>query len=181
MSYKRIKKQTKAATENQNVRRFALAGAMQAKLELLNYELIFIDEFSLSDRSFKFFGWSKRGKSGYFNYISDSFCMSFFVAFSTNRFYGIMGTEGTGTAQKFIHFLRKVLQERMKLVSLEMKRFFIILDNASIHKTHEVSKFVSDSKIRMLTIPPYEPSLNPVEKFILALKSKLRQKKQRGQ
>ena len=140
MSYKRIKKQTKAATENQNVRRFALAGAMQAKLELLNYELIFIDEFSLSNRSFKFFGWSKRGKSGYFNYISDSFCMSFFVAFSANRFYGIMGTEGTGIAQNFIHFLRKVLQERMKLVSLEMKRFFIILDNASIHKT---SKFLS--------------------------------------
>ena len=94
------------------------------------------------------------------------------------RYYG---DNWTGTAQKFIHFLRKVLKQRMKTISLEMRRFFIILDNASIHKTREVLKFVSDSKIRVLTIPPYEPSLNPVEKFILTLKSKLRQKKQRGQ
>ena len=69
----------------------------------------------------------------------------------------------------------------MKTISQEMRRFFIIQDNSNIHKTREVSKFVSDSKIRVLTIPPYEPSLNPVEKFILELKSKFRQKKQRGQ
>ena len=181
MSYKRIKKQTKAATEKQNVWQFALAWTMQAKLNLLDSELIFIDEFLLSEISFKFFGWSKKGKSGYFNSISDSFSMSFFVAFSADRFYGIMGTKGTGTAQKFIHFLGKVLKQRMKTISLEMRRFFIILDNASIHKTREVSKFVSDKKIRVLTIPPYNPYLNPVEKFILALKNKLRQKKQRSQ
>ena len=153
---------------------------MQAKLNLLNYELIFIDEFSLSERSFKFFGWSKKGKSGYFNSISDSFSMSFFVAFSADRFYDIIGIKRTGTVQKFIHFLRKLLKQRMKTISLEMRRFFIILDSASIHKTREVSKFVSDSKIRVLTIPQYEPSLNPLEKFILELKSKLRQKKQLG-
>ena len=88
-----------------------------------------------------------------------------------------METKGTGTAQKFIHFLRKVLKQMMKTISLKMRKFFIILDNASIHKAREVSKFVSNLKIRMLTIPPYEPSLNPIEKFILALKSKLRQKR----
>ena len=55
------------------------------------------------------------------------------------------------------------------------------MDNASIHKTLEVSTFIIDSKVRTVTIPPYEPSLNPVEKFILAIKSLLRQKKQSGQ
>ena len=112
MSYKRIKKQSKKATEIQNIRRMAIAGVIQAKLDSLGYELIFIDEFSLSDRSFKFYGWSKKGKSGYITSISDRFSMSFFVAFSADIFYGIMGTEGTGTSQKFIHFLSNVLKEK---------------------------------------------------------------------
>ena len=60
-----------------------------------------------------------------------------------------------------------------------MKELIIILENVSSHKTKMVSKFVENSKIMMLTIPPYEPFLNPAEKFILAVKSKIRQKKRR--
>ena len=142
---------------------------------------MFIDEFSLNDRSFKFFDWSNKGKSGFISTMSEVFCMSFFMAFSADRFCGIMGTEKTGTLQKFIHFLHHVLKERTKLISDEVKRLVIVLDNSSIHKTKEAVKFIVDSKIQMITIPPYEPSLNPVEKLILAIKSKLRQKKQRGQ
>ena len=147
-----------------------------SKLRAYFYRWIF-----MSDRSFKFFGWSKRGKSGYINSVSNSFSMSFFVALSSTRFYGILGTEGTGNSKKFIHFLSKVLNERKKLSYQEANKFVLIMDNASIHKTLEVSTFIIDSKVRTVTIPPYEPSLNPVEKFILAIKSKLRQKKQSGQ
>ena len=67
-----------------------------SKTKLENYELMFVDEFSLSDRSFKFFGWSKRGNSKFINTMPDTFWMSFYIAFSKNRFYGIMGVEGTG-------------------------------------------------------------------------------------
>ena len=55
------------------------------------------------------------------------------------------------------------------------------MDNGSIPKPLEVYTFIIDSNVKTVTIPPYEPSLNPVEKFILAIKSKLRQKKQSGQ
>ena len=65
--------------------------------------------------------------------------------------------------------------------SNKIRPLIIVLDNASIHKTEKALKFIVDSKIPMITIPPYEPSLNPVEKFILAIKSKLKQKKERGQ
>ena len=181
MSYKRIKRQHKETEKKERQRRFALGWIIQTTLNAQNYELMFLDEFSISDRSFKFFGWSKKGKSGFVRAIPDSFCMSFFVAFRVENFYGIMGTEGTGTSQKFIHFLAKVLKERRKMTLNEAKELVILLDNASIHKTKMVSKFVNDSKIRLITIPPYEPSLNPVEKFILAVKMKLRQKKQKGQ
>ena len=61
--------------------------------------------------------------------------------------------------------------------SNEIRQLIIVLDNSSIHKTEKTLKFIIDSKIQMITIPPYEPSLNLVEKFILAIKSKLSQKK----
>ena len=112
MSYKMIKRQHKNAEEIKSKRRFALRWAIQTKLTFLNYELTYIDEFSLSDRSFKFFGWSKKGKSKFISTISDSFKMSFYVAFSKYKFYGIIDVEGTGTSQNFIHFLSKVLKER---------------------------------------------------------------------
>ena len=142
---------------------------------------MFIDEFLLSDRSFKFYGWSKKGMSVFISTMGDTFSMSFFVAFSVNRFYGIMGIEGTGTSQIFIHFLNNVLNKRKKLNLDKTRPLVIVLDNASIHKTKEAIKFIIDSKIPMITIPPYEPSLNPVEKLIFSIKSKLRQKKHRGQ
>ena len=47
------------------------------------------------------------------------------------------------------------------------------MDNVSIYKTKKALKFIVNSKISMITIPPYDPSLNLVEKFILAIKSKL--------
>ena len=181
MSYKRVKKQHKKAEDKPIQRRFALGWVIQAKLNLQKYELMFIDEFSLSDRSFKFFGWSKRGNSKFINTMPDTFWMSFYIAFSKNRFYGIMGVEGTGNSEKFIHFLAKVLEERSRLDSDETKRLVIVLDNASIHKTYKVIKFIVGSKVPMITIPPYEPCLNSIENFILAIKSKLRQKKQRVQ
>ena len=37
------------------------------------------------------------------------------------------------------------------------KELVILLDNANIHKTNMVSKFVNDSNIRLINIPPYEP------------------------
>ena len=50
--------------------------------------------------------------SEFISTMGDTFSMSFFVAFSVNRFYGIMGIEGTGTSQIFIHFLNNVLKKR---------------------------------------------------------------------
>ena len=43
---------------------------------------MYINEFSLSDHSFKFFGWNEKGKSKFISTISDSFKMSLYVAFS---------------------------------------------------------------------------------------------------
>ena len=58
----------------------------------------------------------------------------------------------------------------------ETRTLAIVLDNTSIHKTKDAIKFITDSNIPMITIPPYVPYLNPVEIFIWAIKCKLRMK-----
>ena len=45
----------------------------------------------------------KKGKSKFIRTISNSFKMSFYVTFSKYKFDGIIGVEGTGTSQNFIH------------------------------------------------------------------------------
>ena len=56
------------------------------------------------------------------------------------------------------------------------KDVILAVDNSTIHKTKDAIKFITDSNIPMITIPPYEPSLNQVENFIRAIKCKLIQK-----
>ena len=138
MSYKRVKKLHKKVEDKPIQRWFALGWVIQAKLNLQNYDLMSIDEFSLSDHFFIFFGWNKRGNSKCINAMPYTFWMSFYIAFSKNRFYGIMKVEGTGNSEKLIHFLAKVLEERSRLDKDETKRLVIVLNNASIHKTGKI-------------------------------------------
>ena len=49
----------------------------------------------------------------------------------------------------------------------------IVWDNASIYLSDRASEFILLSKLRVITIPPYNPVLNPVEKLINCIKMKL--------
>ena len=45
-------------------------------------------------------------------------------------------------------------------------KFIFVTDNASVHMSSEVEKFVSMSGLRLLTIASYSPALNPSEYII---------------
>ena len=59
----------------------------------------------------------------------------------------------------------------------QIQRMRIVLDNASIHKTAAVKEFAESTKLHILTIPPYSPSLNGAEVLIQAIKAKINQKR----
>ena len=61
------------------------------KFETEGIEVIYIDEFSLSSKKIGFYGWSKRECKSYLKHFDRSFTMSFVVALSKERIYGIMG------------------------------------------------------------------------------------------
>ena len=60
------------------------------------------------------------------------------------------------------------------LVTINDKPFIIGYDNAPVHSNKTVVEFVSKSKLRTLSIPKYCPILNPAEKLINWIKSKLK-------
>ncbi|KAG0424362.1 hypothetical protein DMUE_6095 [Dictyocoela muelleri] len=55
-------------------------------------------------------------------------------------------------------------------------RKYIVLNNASIHKTGEFKDAFAGKNYIMNFLPPYSPQLNPIEEFFFLLKSRVRQR-----
>lgn len=47
----------------------------------------------------------------------------------------------------------------------KFKSITIILDNAASHKAKIVKKYLENSKIKLVYLPPYSPNLNPIERL----------------
>lgn len=50
----------------------------------------------------------------------------------------------------------------------------LVLDNASFHRSDEITKTVHDHGCKILYLPPYSPELNPIEKAWWPLKNMVR-------
>ena len=61
------------------------------------------------------------------------------------------------------------------------RTFALAMDNASVYASSQMLNFYKSSKPKVLTIPPYSPSPNPVEKLIDAVKVNLLKEQDKGQ
>jgi transposase len=50
----------------------------------------------------------------------------------------------------------------IKKFSREFRGYSLIMDNAKVHKTHEVSEAVASVGLIPIFLPPYTPQLNPI-------------------
>ena len=174
-SFKRISTLEHNSARPFNIRKFFESAILQIKLEENNFELIFIDEFSLSSKHNKLYGWSKVGQKGYVLTHYDSFSMFFVVAFSERGIYGIKGASKIMNAAYSSVSWIKFLKKGNSRDHFE-NNFCIILNNASIHTSIVVNEFWIKMKISIITISPYSPSLNPWETIISVIKIKIRKK-----
>jgi transposase len=63
----------------------------------------------------------------------------------------------------------------LPLASLE-ERKIVIIDNASIHRTTEVSFALREKGYGIMFLPPYTSQLNPTGEFFSCLKNYIRQR-----
>ena len=64
----------------------------------------------------------------------------------------------TFNADCFIKFLRQLIKN-------QTQKFFLIVDNYSVHKTKKVKEWIekNKNKIELFYLPRYSPELNPYE------------------
>ena len=76
--------------------------------------------------------------------------------------------------KKIIHLMEKLVCNINDIKDHNNHKFIFIKDNAAIHKSREVQRFLNHNSWSILTICPYAPWLNPVESYISAIKAKIK-------
>ncbi|CEG75787.1 Putative Piso0_000048 protein [Rhizopus microsporus] len=79
----------------------------------------------------------------------------------------------TGTVTgHYLSFVKMTLDEMDK--HSEMKRHYLVMDNAPIHSSADIGKYIHSRGYRFVYLPPYSPELNPIEQFWSVVKSKVK-------
>lgn len=81
---------------------------------------------------------------------------------------------GTVTGH-YLSFLKATLDEMDKYP--EMKGHYLVMDNAPIHSSIDIGKYIHSRGYRCVYLPPYSPELNPIEQFWSVVKSKVKRNK----
>ncbi len=91
--------------------------------------------------------------------------------------HGILAAEAhtLSTSQiTFLFFLNRLLSKLKELSQAQNSQYFVLLDNARIHRTPYIFSLIAHYKIPVLFNAPYSCPLNPVELIIGYLKERVR-------
>ncbi|CEG82100.1 hypothetical protein RMATCC62417_16222 [Rhizopus microsporus] len=83
-------------------------------------------------------------------------------------------SKGTVT-EHYISFLKATIDEMGQYS--HMKGHYLVMDNASIHTSEDITKYVESRDYRCAYLPPYSPEINPIEQFWSVVKSKVKRNK----
>ena len=173
-SYKKATNLHKKWLTAESIRKTWESAYIQLIMPHKGFELIYLDEFSVNSRNNNYYNWSPIGSKSYITSDLQPFSMSFIIAFSRERVYGIMGSKSAVNSEVFLKFLKSLVKSRCTFGGESNFKFWIVCDNASIHTSREVESAIKRTAVKMITIAPYSPCLNPCEKVIGAIKSKIR-------
>ena len=115
-----------------------------------------------------------KGQKGYISKTDGSFSLTMIIGFSFKRIYGWMAISKTNTADSIKWFYSKIYATKAETFSGEDNILILVGDNAITHKSIEVQKFIEGSWIRVITINPLSPWLNPCEYLIAYIKNKVK-------
>ena len=113
-----------------------------------------------------------KGQKAYIRKANDSFSLTMIIGFSFKRIYGWMATSEANTEESMKWFYSKIYKTKAETFSDEDNIPILVGDNVIIHKSDKIKQFIEDSWIRVITITPYSPCLNPWEYLIANIKNK---------
>ncbi|KAG1578520.1 hypothetical protein G6F48_011862 [Rhizopus delemar] len=83
-------------------------------------------------------------------------------------------SKGTVTGH-YVSFLKTTMDEMDQYP--HMKGHYLVMDNAPIHTSEDIAKYVESRGYHCVYLPPYSPELNPIEQFWSVVKSKVKRNK----
>ena len=95
MSYVKMSKVNPKVLKAENILQIARCASLIDKLIINNVEIIFIDEFSVNDRSHRQYGWSTIGSKSLFVDRKSQFSYSVMIGLSQRCYYPVYGVKGT--------------------------------------------------------------------------------------
>ena len=87
-----------------------------------------------------------------------------------------VGQMSKGTVMEhYISFLKATMNEMDRFPY--MKGHYLVMDNAPIHTSENIAKYVEPRGYHCTYLPPYSSELNPIEQFWSVVKSKVKRSK----
>lgn len=132
-SFKKLEKKPAPSLTETSYKKVLKSSMIQQRLNELEVEIIYIDEFMVNTRSFSFRGWSKRGSKGFLKVDNRAFSMTFIWGLSAKRVYGLMGSDGSITSDEIILYIKELWLAREGQLEPNDSDFVIVFDNAKVH------------------------------------------------
>jgi transposase len=129
-------------------------------------EIFFEDEAGVSTTSQSGTTWGPEGETPVIETAGPGLRLNMASAISPKGDMYFKTFEGSMNSDRFIEFLEELLRENEKPV-------FLITDNHSAHTSNKTIDFVesTNGRLRLFTLPPYAPELNPDEQVWNHLKN----------
>ncbi len=130
-----------------------------------NNKIISIDEVSFDTNIIHNYGWSLKNIPIVKTIGATYKRLTMICAISNKKVVHYKIVNNSATSEIFLDFIKDIPNKKGK---------YLFLDNACIHHSKIVSKFVKDKKINLLFNVPYCPEYNPIEYMFSKLKKIVR-------
>jgi transposase len=123
-------------------------------------KLVYIDESGIESRIIKDRGWGRKNqklssqKSG--KYYERTNIIAGYV---NKKSIAPMVFNGSCNTDLFNNWVEKILIKEL------VPGQFVVMDNASFHKSQKTKDLIESVGCKVIFLPPYSPDFNPIEKF----------------
>lgn len=131
--------------------------------------IVYIDESGIEMGTHKEKSWSIKGKPVLAKKSGKYYERTNIIAgLVNNKSIAPMVFNGSCNTKVFNSWVENFLIKELK------PRQFVVMDNASFHKSQKTRELIESVGCKIIFLPPYSPDLNPIEKFWANMKRWIR-------
>ena len=138
---------------------------------MLKESIVYIDESGIDINICKDRGWGMRGRILRAQKSGKHYERTNIIAgYVNNKSIAFMVFNGTCNTRWFEAWIEQCLIKELRPGQ------YVVMDNASFHKSARVRELIKSVGCKIIFLPPYSPDLNPIEKFWANMKKWIKEK-----